>query len=87
MSNRYDLVTCPVCAGERGHVVTVDGWNWGADCHTTREEWEDCGPCDGTGEVQRVDRLAYLIGQRDALPSALARLAAINKAWAERVAA
>lgn len=81
---RYELVTCPACEGKGGKVVTVDGWNYAVDCHTTSEEWEDCDACEGSGEVQRVDRLAWLIGERDELPRALAKLAAINKAWAER---
>ena len=75
--DRYAMVPCPACNGQRGRVYdrdTVDSWME----HATVEAWEDCEPCDGQGEVQRVDRLAYRIGERDELPRALARLAALR---------
>ena len=75
--DRYAMVPCPACNGQRGHVYdrdTTDSWLE----HTTVEAWEDCEDCDGQGEVQRVDRLAYLIGERDELPRALAKLAALR---------
>lgn len=65
-TNRYDLVTCPACEGKGGHeesgYTTVYG-AWEPIRDEEWSEWTDCPTCEGGGEVQRVDRLAFLIGQ------------------------
>lgn len=39
-----------------------------------REEWTPCETCEGQGKVQRVDRLAWLIGEARREDAALAPL-------------
>ena len=62
-TDRYAVVDCPACEGEGGAVVESYA---GYDSHygpAVREEWEPCETCEGDGTVQRVDRLAWLIGE------------------------
>lgn len=74
-TDRYEVVDCPKCHGEGGEVQEVmigaPGLSYG---YYTREEWSPCETCEGDGTVQRVDRLAWLIGEARELEARLAPL-------------
>lgn len=86
-TNRTRSVACPACEGEGGQVeesyAGYDDYNGPA----IREEWIPCEACEGEGTVQRVDRLAWLIGEERRGDAALALHAAMlasqkaNAAW------
>lgn len=76
-TNRTRSVACPACEGEGGQVeesyAGYDDYNGPA----IREEWIPCETCEGEGTVQRVDRLAWLIGEERRGDAALALHAAM----------
>jgi len=76
---RYELVTCPACEGqggqeETGYTTIYGAWEPIRDERWT--EWTDCPVCEGSGEVQRVDRLAHPIGKAREEEARLAPLVA-----------
>lgn len=69
-TDRSAMVNCPACEGECGKAVLYGGmYGSGED-----EEWEPCETCDEVGKVQRVERLAWLIGEARELEARLAPL-------------
>ena len=73
-TDRYATVDCPACYGERGEMAESYA---GYDSYygpAIREEWIACETCEGQGKVQRVDRLAWLIGEARREDAALAPL-------------
>lgn len=61
--NRYAMVECPKCEGEGGEIRESYAGYDDFDGPAIREDWEPCEACEGGGKVQRVDRLAWLIGE------------------------
>ena len=61
--NRYAMVECPKCDGECGEIRESYAGYDDFDGPAVREDWEPCEACEGGGKVQRVDRLAWLIGE------------------------
>jgi hypothetical protein len=52
-----EIVTCPVCAGQRRYCIRrklwVAGW-FGRHCEITRETMIRCDACDGKGLIIRT---------------------------------
>ena len=57
------MVECPKCDGECGEIRESYAGYDDFDGPAVREDWEPCDACEGEGKVQRVDRLAWLIGE------------------------
>ena len=75
--NRYAMVECPKCEGEGGEIRESYAGYDNFDGPAIREDWEPCDACEGGGKVQRVDRLAWLIGEARRSDAALALHAAM----------
>lgn len=60
-TNKTRPVECPVCQGERGDIQSA-GWGQAWE-DSPRDEWVDCDACNGLGWVERMEALAYAIGQ------------------------
>lgn len=58
-TSRTRSVECPACEGECGEHAPTNGL-FGSGSYT---EWFPCEACEGEGRVQRVERLAWLIGE------------------------
>lgn len=68
-TNRTKPVTCPACGGERGDVQSA-GWGQAWE-DSPRDEWVDCQTCNGLGWVERLEALAWAIGEERRRESAL----------------
>jgi len=72
-TDRDATADCPKCEGKGGEAVVYGGmYGSGEDA-----EWARCEACEGEGWVQRVDRLAWLIGEERRMDAQLALHAAM----------
>lgn len=72
-TDRYAIVDCPKCQGEGGEIQESYAGFDGFYGPAVREEWVACETCEGNGEVNRVERLAWLIGEARAWDAVIAR--------------
>lgn len=79
-TNRTRSVECPACEGERGEIEETYAGYDSYDGPAVKETWVPCETCEGEGRVQRVDRLAWLIGQARESEPRLSPLTMVAKA-------
>ena len=72
-TDRYAMAECPACEGEGGESrIAYNGLGFTED-----EEWVQCEACEGERKIQRVARLAWLIGEERRVDAQLALHAAM----------
>lgn len=62
-TNRTRATDCPLCYGSGGEVTWRHTGMYGAYGPEPREDFEPCEACGGHGTVERVNALAWAIGQ------------------------